>query len=217
MPADLQVIRRTKDRAAEKRYLENVFVIASFPRSGSHWTRRMMAETTKTRSGFKSAAFGAPLNQVSGFSPPVMNHAQTHQWETPFFVATHNLDEHPEKFIRVYLRRNFPDVLRSTRKAEQELPSCWWGGTDEEIYKKWSRHIARGCTAADVVIDYEVTKTNPATTVRLIGNLSGLHLTNPEITAAVDAGRRQNMLQEQRQCVNREWDIVNKENYYAGC
>jgi hypothetical protein len=203
-----------RDLNAEARYLDNIFVIASYPRSGSHWTRRMMAEITRLRSGFESAAFGGPLNHISGFVAPFINQKDVSQWKTPFFVAAHDFEHYPEKSFRVYLRRRFEDVLRSTRKAEQELQNCWWGGTDEEVYEKWSRHIAKGCALADVVIDYEVTRTDPATTVKLIARLAGLELTRSELAAAVQAGRRENMLREQDACANRGWNVVNQENHH---
>jgi len=203
------VIKR--DLEVEQVWIDNLFVIASYPRSGSHWTRRMMAEITKIRSGFDSAAFGKPLNHVAGFNPPYANQEDVDQWKTPFFVATHKMDEYAEKHIKVYLRRRFEDVLRSTRKAEKELEKCWWGGTDEEVYERWSKHVAQGCAVANVVIDYEVTLSNPATTVRTLGRLAGLNLTETEITAAVLAGDRNNMLKEQSKAEGKKFEIVNKE------
>ncbi len=209
-----QIIKR--DLAAEQYYLDSIFVIASYPRSGSHWTRRMMAEITKIRSGFESAAFGDALTHLSGFHLPFFNDEDTAKRETPFFIASHSLTQFPEKQVRVYLRRRFEDVLKSTRKAEAEMEGsemkCWWGGTEEEVYEKWSKHVAKGCVMADVVIDYEMTRSNPATTVRTIGRLANLDLTEAEIAAAVRAGDRQNMLKEQEACALRQWDIVNRED-----
>jgi len=215
MNVDLSTVPVIKrDIKRERAYLDNLFVIASYPRSGSHWTRRMVGEITAIRSGM-SAAFGEPLQHTAGFLPPYFNE-DADKWETPFFVASHSLSQYPPSRIKVYLRRRFEDVLRSTRKAEAEMDGsemkCWWGGTDDEVYEKWSKHVARGCVIADVVIDYEMTLSNPATTIRTIGRIAGMDLTEAEIAAAVLAGDRQNMLKEQEACENRQWDIVNRED-----
>jgi hypothetical protein len=208
----MEIIHIERDRGIEKQWLDRLFVIASFPRSGSHWTRRMMGEISVMRGHHKSAAFGGELNTVAGFNPPRCNTDWQDKWATPFFIATHHLATYPENKIRVYLRRNFEAVLRSTQKAQKELKNCWWGGTEEEVYKKWSDHVAKGCAVADVVIDYEVTRSNPATTVRTIGRIANLNLTEAEISAAVLAGDRQNMLKEQEFYGNRKWDVVNRED-----
>lgn len=208
-----QIISR--NRQLEARLKDNLFVLLSFPRSGSHWTQRMIGEIVALRNGFPGASFGSALRHAVGFFPPFAN-VDAGQWKTPYFVATHGLNTYPEKNIRVYLRRDFESVLRSTRKAEAEMKGsnmrCWWGGTDEEVYKKWSAHVARGCALADAVIDYELTRADPTATVKLIGRLASLDLTRAEISAAVQAGSRQNMLKEQEACAQRQWDIVNRED-----
>ena len=202
------------DPALVQNWKDKQFVILSYPRSGSHWVRRMMAEISVLRGGFESAAFGENLSRISGFHPPPANAVDIDKWKTPFFTAAHKASLHDPKNIRVYLRRKFEDVLRSTKKSEREMEgstmNCWWGGTDEEIHERWSQHVAEGCVLADVVIDYEMTRSNPATTVRTIGRIAGLDLTESEIAAAVAAGDRKNMLREQEACENREWDIVNR-------
>ena len=203
-----------RDLDAEREYASRLCVIGSFPRSGSHWTRRMLAEIVARRNGLESGAeFGPSLNRVAGFTQP-FEQDFWRSFEGPIFVAAHNLNEFGRQFLRVYLRRDFEAVWRSTEKAQKEMSRCWWGGTRDECHVKWSRHVVDGCTSAPVVIDYEVTRTDPATTVRTICGAAGLEVSEDEVAAAVRAGSRENMLAEQRiNCPNREWDIVNSSNF----
>lgn len=199
-----------RDLAAEMEYASRLCVIGSFPRSGSHWTRRMLAEIIARRNNLESgAAFGAALNRLAGFTQPF----EEEFWKTfegPIFVAAHNLNEFGRDFLKIYLRRDFEAVWRSTQKAQKEMATCWWGGTRDECHDKWSRHVEDGCTSARVVIDYEVTRTDPATTVKVICSAIGLEVTDAEVAAAVQAGSRENMLTEQSlHCPHRDWDIVN--------
>lgn len=197
-----------RDLEQEKCFADRLFVIGSFPRSGSHWTRRMVAEVVALRNGV-SAAFGTSLNQLAGFQH-LMSDPLWRETQGPIFHATHSFD-HAPKVYRVYLRRRFEDVYRSTLKVESEMGSVWWGGPAEESRAKWEAHIAKGCALADLVIDYEITRTNPAVTVRAICNLAGMNVTDEEVARAVLAGRRDNMLKEQAQNTpRRKWDVVNK-------
>ena len=202
-----------RDLAAEREYASRLCVIGSFPRSGSHWTRRMLAEIIARRNGLESgAAFGAALNQVAGFTQP-FEQEFWRDFEGPIFVAAHNLNEFGRRFLKVYLRRDFETVWRSTQKAQKEMTRCWWGGTRDECYEKWIRHVAAGCQFGKVVIDYEVTRADPATTVRTICSAAGYEVSDEDIAAAVRAGSRENMLAEQRiNCPNRDWDIVNTQH-----
>ena len=204
------IVQIDRDLAAEREYASRPCVIGSFPRSGSHWTRRMLAEIIARRNGLESgAAFGAALNRLAGFTQP-FEQDFWRSFEGPIFVAAHNLNEFGRGFLKVYLRRDFEAVWRSTQKAQNEMTSCWWGGTREECHEKWSSHIAAGCQAAKVVIDYEVTHADPATTVRAICAASGYEVGDDEVAAAVRAGSRENMLAEQSlHCPHRDWDIVN--------
>lgn len=204
------IVEIERDLAAEREYANRLCVIGSYPRSGSHWTRRMLAEIVARRNGLESgAAFGPALNQVAGFMQP-FEQDFWRRFEGPIFVAAHNLNEFGRRFLKVYLRRDFEAVWRSTQKAQTEMSRCWWGGTRDECFEKWSRHVADGCQSAKVVIDYEVTRADPATTVRTICRAVGLEVTEQDVAAAVRAGSRENMLAEQRiNCPNREWDIVN--------
>lgn len=204
------IVEIERDLAAEHEYASRLCVIGSFPRSGSHWTRRMLAEIIARRNGLESgASFGPALNQVAGFMQP-FERDYWKNFEGPIFVAAHNLNEFGRRFLKVYLRRDFEAVWRSTQKAQKEMTRCWWGGTRDECYEKWSRHVADGCTSARVVIDYEVTRTDPATTVKTICAAAGYEVSDDDIAAAVRAGARENMLAEQSlHCPHREWDIVN--------
>lgn len=208
IPTNLVVV----DQSGFDAYLDKLFYIGSFPRSGSHWTRRMMAEIVVMRGEFKDASFGRNLQMVSGFLPPAVNAKKIKNWNTPFFTATHSFTPEVVGHMPIYLRRNFDEVLVSTRKAMDELNNCWWGGSDEEIYVKWSKHVAKGCAIADVVIDYEMTKTDPATTVRTIAKVAGMTLTDEEVNRAVNAGKRENMLAEQTKLEKRSWNIINEES-----
>lgn len=163
-------------------------------------------ETSWLESG---AAFGPALNQVAGFTQP-FERGFWQKFDGPIFVAAHNLREFGSEHLKVYLRRDFEAVWRSTSKAQKEMGGCWWGGTREECFEKWSKHVAEGCTAARLVIDYEVTRTNPATTVKAICAAIGYQVDDADIAAAVRAGSRENMLAEQTlNCPGRDWDIIN--------
>ncbi|MBI24970.1 MAG: hypothetical protein CMN05_15460 [Roseibacillus sp.] len=170
----------------------------------------MLAEIIARRNGLESgAAFGTALNQVAGFTQPF----EKEFWrcfDGPIFVAAHNLNEFGRDYLKVYLRRDFEAVWRSTQKAQAEMERCWWGGTREECYEKWSTHVADGCRSAKAVIDYEITRSDPAATVRAICAAVDYEVSEKEVDAAVRAGSRENMLAEQSlHCPHREWDIVN--------
>ena len=184
----------------------NWFLIVSYPRSGSHWVRRMLGEITVMRSGFKSARFGRGLDRVAGWQPPAENDATCNSWKTPFFTATHSYVDH----CQLYLRRNFTDVYASHLKAMAELPRWAWEGTDEQMYAKWFRHVEHHASVADVVLDYEVIRADPEIAVRVVGRMAGLNLTEREIRKAVKAGSRKNMLREQGRS-NAVWTVINKE------
>lgn len=114
-----------RDPAAERDYADRLCVIGSFPRSGSHWTRRMLAEIVARRNGLESgASFGPALNQVAGFTQP-FERGFWQEFDGPIFVAAHNLREFGPEFLKVYLRRDFEAVWRSTRKAQNEMGGCW--------------------------------------------------------------------------------------------
>jgi hypothetical protein len=175
----------------------------------------MMAEIACIRGDVDSVSFGKHLQEVAGFKPPALNSKIYPKLkDVPMFFASHQLGDGIDEYMKIYLRRRFEDVLISTRKAREELKSVWWGESDMEIYSQWRKHVAKGCATADVVIDYEMTKTNPATTVRTIARVAGLELTDEEVKQCVQAGSRENMLAEQKLCENRTWDIVNKEKDY---
>jgi hypothetical protein len=207
------VIELAHDPVAEERYQKNLFVLLSFPRSGSHWVRRMLGEITAIRSGL-SATFGASLNHTSGFFPPAIN-VDAQDWQTPMFVATHEPTFYPVENVRVFLRRNFKDVLKSVRKAEADVEQhggkMWFGGEEERVRVLWNRTTAFGCTHADLVVDYEMTKQNPATTILAITKLAGMDITDDELQQALEAGSRENMLREQSLIEKRKWDVINKE------
>lgn len=72
--------------------------------------------------------------------------------------------------------------------------------------------MTHGCTTAPLVIDYEVTRTDPATTVKAICDSIDFLVSDDDIATAVRAGRRDNMLAEQSlHCPDRDWDIVNSQ------
>jgi len=216
---------KRKTPEEELRWENNIFHIVSFPRSGSHWVRRMLGEITAIRSGLKGAAFGSQLNTVAGFTPPCINDCIVEKLKTPYFRATHGIENYNIKtakregervgpdHIDIYLRRNFEAVYKSTCKAAQEMKKCFWAGTREEVYAKWKGHVELGCALADVVLDYEVVKADPAIVLHLVDSRCGLKLTDEEIACAVEAGTRENMLKEQEVLDKRTWNIINSVNY----
>ena len=115
-----------RDLVAESEYASRLCVIGSFPRSGSHWTRRMLAEIVARKNGLASGAeFGPGLNRMAGFAQPFEQEFWK-SFEGPIFVAAHNLNEFGRQFLKVYLRRDFEAVWRSTQKAQKEsgLSDC---------------------------------------------------------------------------------------------
>ena len=214
-----------RDLIKEKQYKESLHVLFSFPRSGSHWTRRMVGEVLGMRYGFR-AEFGEELNKDCGFFGRYIN---DDDFEVrPQLVATHAEGGYPKDNLRIFLRRDFEQVWRSTQKAQIELGyaknkdgslsdelNCWWGGTREECFEKWKKTTDFGCTHAKLVVDYDMTKADPRTTVKAIIQAMGLEpATEEELDAAVQAGSRENMLKEQNNnCEDRHWNIVNSENY----
>ena len=203
-----------RDRVAEKEFLSRLCVIGSFPRSGSHWTRRMIAEIISLRTGIP-ATFGNSLNKLAGFTQMV-NAGNWREHKEPIIWAAHALRIAPAHW-KIYLRRDFEEVFRSTQKAEKELPDCWWGGNRDECFRKWKRHTEVGCSRAKLVVDYNMTRTNPETTVRAICNVLEMNPTDEEVARALSAGRRENMLKEQAGAKNLTWSMVNTEDAYENC
>lgn len=183
----------------------NHFLIVSYPRSGSHWTRRMLGEITAIRSGM-SAKFGKDLSRTAGFHAPALNDDGVLDWQTPFFSATHAFVDR----CQIYLRRNWPDVYKSNLKAMAEHRVWAWDGTDEQMYNKWADHVEHHCRVAEVVLDYEVIRADPAIVVRLAGKMANLNLTEDEVQRAVAAGSRENMLKEQAES-SATWNVINEE------
>jgi len=223
-PPNIVILER-KTPEEELWWSNNIFHIVSYPRSGSHWVRRMLGEITVIRSGLKGASFGAQLQEVAGFHVPCINDKIVFKLKTPYFRATHGIENYDirtaerkgEKVgpdhINLYLRRNFEAVYKSTCKASKELSSCFWGGTREEVYAKWKGHVELGCVLADVVLDYEVVKADPAIVLHLVDNMCNLNLTEEEIARAIKAGMRENMLKEQKTFSSIKWQVINPENY----
>lgn len=199
-----------RDIEKEKEWLDNLFVLLSFPRSGSHWTRRMLAEIVKIKSGV-DIEYGKKLNEYAGFKPPAINSDEYSKLKTPMFIATHSVDQYSADQIKVYLKRNKKDVIKSNLKSASELDSWYWGNDPVKLERQWKDHVEEGEKLADIVINYEDTKKDPHSTVRKICELAGLEVTDEEIELAVEAGKKENMLKEQeKNCPDRKWDCINK-------
>ena len=196
----------TADRVAE--WKARQCCIASHPRSGSHWLRRMLGEVAARRIGL-DLSFGAVMNKFIGFDPTPINAPQTFKHSLPLFYATHGKHILP----RIFLRRNFQDVLASCWKAEEDHHGHWFTGTAEEIEARWSETTTLGCLRAELVIDYDTMKQEPKAVVSSIFKHCGCEVTEEELDQAVFAGSRENMLKEQSKSTNRAWDIINELNY----
>ena len=203
-----------RDRGAEKEFLSRLCVIGSFPRSGSHWTRRMLAEIISLRTGIP-ATFGHSLNKLAGFTQMV-NAGNWKDHKEPIIWAAHDLRIAPAHW-KIYLRRDFEEVFRSTQKAEMELPDCWWGGSSDECFRKWKHHNEVGCSRAKLVVDYNMIRANPETTIRAICEVLDMNPTDEEIARALFAGRRDNMLKEQDEAGHVTWSMVNTEDACENC
>lgn len=204
------LIRKSPEE--EQSFCKNLHGLLSFPRSGSHWTRRMVGEVLGLRYGF-SIEFGKSLNKDCGFRPRAINEPDFES--RPQLVANHSVKTFKKENLTVFLRRDFEQVWRSTQKAQIEMEDCWWGGTREECFEKWKATTEYGCTYSKLVVDYDMTKADPRATVKAIIEAMGLEpATDEELDAALKAGSRENMLKEQEtNCESRTWNIVNKENY----
>lgn len=192
-----------------------LFVIGSFPRSGSHWLRRMLAEIVALRHGMDGAPFGKVLNQVAGFRPAGIDGEFWLESDCPIFVATHQVKKFEPNPLRVFLRRDFEAVFKSCQKAEKESDKLWFTGNREKVFSRWAATTQYGCLHADLVLDYKMIQESPAAAVRAVYRLADFAVLDEEVDAAVLAGRRGNMLREQEACAKRDWDIINKEDCYA--
>lgn len=218
------LITPIRDKDAISEYASKREPLISFPRSGSHWTRRMLAEIMAIKSDIGTVEFGRKMNQVSGFNPPPINSVLAQSLKTPFYFACHAHKGLDFASYRIYLRREFDAVWRSTQRAHAELHKdedapcpAWWGLNGEgeldqdACREKWEAHHAIG-SKADLVIDYRSTKASPGGTVRAICELTGVDVTDEEVAQAVAAGSKENMLNEQAKMKNRNWNVVQTED-----
>ena len=200
-----------RDLEGEAEFRKRLSVIGSFPRSGSHWLRRMLAELVAINNGLPSPKFGKEMSGVAGFHKDF----EDGEWRKstgPLIVATHLLTRYGIKNMQVYLRRDFEEVYRSTLKATRELDDVWWyGGSREACYQKWCDNQAQGVAQAKLVLDYNVTKADPRAAVRAVCVAIELPYTEDSLDRAIAAGSRENMLAEQSEMENVEFEIVNKE------
>lgn len=200
-----------RDLEGEADFRGRLNVIGSFPRSGSHWLRRMLAELVAINNGLPSPKFGKEMAEVAGFHKDF----EDGEWRKstgPLIVATHQLTRYGIQHMRVYLRRDFEEVYRSTLKATHELDDVWWyGGSREACYEKWCKHQAQGVAHATLVLDYNVTKADPRAAVKAVCAAIGLPYTKESLDRAIAAGSRENMLAEQSEMENVRFEVVNKE------
>jgi hypothetical protein len=171
----------------------------------------MLGEIPALRCGY-DLNFGEAMNEFIGFGKIEINHPTVFKHDMPLFWATHNM----EPTVKIYLRRNFSDVLKSCWKAEDDNPTSanmWFCGTEDEIYERWSTLTTYGTKHAEIVVDYDMLKQEPKAVVSAIFKHLKADVTNRELDLAVAAGSRENMLKEQNKLSKRSWDIINESNY----
>ena len=133
----------------------------------------------------------------------------------PIFTGCHDPFLYESRSVKIFLRRNFPDVLRSCQKAATECGDPLFQGGNQAILKRWEQTTAFGCLNADLVIDYKTIQVDPAAAVRAAFHLMNCPVSEREIARAVLAGRRENMRREQQQIKSTGMEIVNRENCYG--
>ena len=188
-------------------YQNRLCCITSHPRSGSHWLRRMLGEVVANRIGYDLNF--SNIDRFIGFNIVPINNVFVAQHTLPIFFATHAYEDKP----RIFLRRNFQDVLASCWKAEDDNQEHWFTGNEREVHERWLEMTTFGCSHAELVIDYDMMKQEPKAVLSSIFKHLGHEVANRELDQALIAGSRENMLKEQQQCEKRTWDIVNELNY----
>ena len=196
---------------AEFEYRNRLTVIGSFPRSGSHWTRRMLAELVAINNNLTTPHFGKELEVVAGFQKDFegLEWRDTHG---PLLIASHNMERYGLNNLGVYLRRDFEAVYQSTLKAVQERKHTWWyGGSRDACHKMWVENQALGCAYAKIVMDYNTIRSNPKAAIQSICDAIQLPYTDESLDRAVAAGSRTNMLAEQSKVKDLTFQVINQE------
>jgi hypothetical protein len=171
----------------------------------------MLGEIPALRCGY-DISFGKTMNEVIGFERLEINHPTVFKHNLPLFWATHG----KESSVKIYLRRNFSDVLKSCWKAEDDNPTnagMWFCGTEDEIYERWSDLTTYGVKHAEIVVDYDILKQEPKAVMSAVFKHLKADVTDRELDLAIVAGSRENMLKEQDKLPERGWDIINESNY----
>jgi hypothetical protein len=171
----------------------------------------MLGNIVAERIGFE-LTFGRTMDHLIGFKQLPINDPTTMEimeQGMPLFWATHA----PLPKARVFLRRNFEDVLRSCWKAEDDYPHMWFTGSEKDIHERWERITSHGSKHAELVVDYDMMKHEPKAVVSAIFKHCGVDVRDEELDAAVLAGSRQNMLKEQEKLEKRNWSIINETDY----
>ena len=181
--------------------------ITSHPRSGSHWLRRMLGEVIANRVGYDLTFRN--IDKYIGFGMVPVNNVMVKKHPYPLFYATHGYDDIP----RIFLRRNFQDVLASCWKGEEDNQTLWFTGNQDEIRERWEKMMIFGSTHSEIIIDYDIMKHEPKAIISGVFKHLEMEVEDWELDQAVKAGSRENMLKEQQQCEKRTWDIVNEPNY----
>ena len=138
-----------------------------------------------------------------------INNVMVKKHPYPLFYATHGYDDIP----RIFLRRNFQDVLASCWKGEEDNQTLWFTGNQDEIRERWEKMMIFGSTHSEIIIDYDIMKHEPKAIISGVFKHLEMEVEDWELDQAVKAGSRENMLKEQQQCEKRTWDIVNEPNY----
>tara|TARA_R110000772_G_scaffold167853_1_gene279565 strand:+ start:309 stop:938 length:630 start_codon:yes stop_codon:yes gene_type:complete len=195
----------------ESEYKNRLTVIGSFPRSGSHWTRRMLAELIAINNNLPTPSFGKELEEVAGFNKEFegLDWRKTHG---PLLIASHSMHRYGLDNLSVYLRRDFEEVYQSTLKAVKEREHTWWyGGSREACHEMWVENQALGCAHAKIVMDYSTIRSNPKAAIQSICDAIQLPYTDESLDRAVAAGSRTNMLAEQSKVKDLTFQVINQE------